>query len=360
MRQVIGLEDLGQRFACRGDAEPRRRIGRARRLVAQRLPQPAHAIILPRRAGEHRDDQVLLKILGQVLVDFLVRRLLVLEQLFQESVVEIGEFFDEAGAGGTLAFPEIVGERNQIGGLARAVAVGALADQIDIAGDFRLGPAQRHLAQHQRAVGHRLQRRQHVAHPRIRGIELVDVEHVRDVVAGEKAQQRADRDRALDLGLAHHDDDVGDQHRLLRLIEQLDRAGAIEDRPGVAEKGRVGDVDLGRHAAGARLGGVIADRIAVAHAAAAGGRAAGEEQRFEQRRLARQIGADQGDTAGGSGHRDPPLQSGPGRYAACAAILSRSIVARRPHRGNRNLAGRPRLVINFVIPGVAQRRARNP
>ncbi len=137
----------------------------------------------------------------------------------------------------------------------------------------------------------------------------------------EEVQQRADRDRALDLGLAHHDDDVGDQHRLLRLVQQLDRAGAIEDRPRVAEEGRVGDVDLGRHAAGPRLGGVIADRIAVAHAAAPAGRAAGEQQRFEQCRLARQIRADQGDTAGGARHRDPPLQSGRGRHAARAALL---------------------------------------
>ena len=134
-----------------------------------------------------------------------------------------------------------------------------------------------------------------------------------------KRKKRADRDRALDLGLAHHDDDVGDQHRLLRLVQQFDRARAIEDRPLVAEIGRVGDVELGRHLAGARLGGVIADRIAFAHAAAAAGRAAGEQHGFEQRRLARQIRANQGDTAGGARHRTPPLRSGRGRRGGARA-----------------------------------------
>ena len=83
MRQVVGLEDLGQGLTFGGDAEPFCGLARARRLVAQRLPQAAHAVILSGRADKDRDDQVALKILGQMLVDLLLRGLHVLEQLFQ-------------------------------------------------------------------------------------------------------------------------------------------------------------------------------------------------------------------------------------------------------------------------------------
>ena len=148
-----------------------------------------------------------------------------------------------------------------------------------------------------------LQCREHVAHPSARGVELVDENHVRDLVAAEKAQERAHRHRPLDLGLAHDDDGVGHQHRLLRLIKQLDVARAVEDRPGIVEEGRAGDVDLGRHLARPSLGGVIADRIAFAHAAMPPDRAARKQHRFEQARLARQIRADKSNAAGGTRHR---------------------------------------------------------
>ena len=53
------------------------------------------------------------------------------------------------------------GNLHQFGGLALAVAIGALADHIDIAGD-RLAIDDRHLAQHQRRIGIGLQRRERV------------------------------------------------------------------------------------------------------------------------------------------------------------------------------------------------------
>jgi len=57
----------------------------------------------------------------------------------------------------------------------------------------------------------------------------------------------------LDLRLDNDDGDVADQQRPLRLIKQLDRTRAVEDRPAVPEKTRAGDVELGRHLAGARF-----------------------------------------------------------------------------------------------------------
>ena len=285
--------------------------------MAQCLPKTAGAVILGRGAEKHRHDQVLLKILGQVLVNLFLRGLHILEQLLEQLVVEIGELLDELGAGFGLAVPEVIRQRDQVGGLARAVMIGTLADEIDITVD-RLGGAQRHLAQDQGLIGMGLQCREHVAHPGARGVELVDENHVRDLVAAEKAQERAHRHRPLDLGLAHDDDGVGHQHRLLRLIEQLDIARAVEDRPGIVEEGRVGDVDLGRHLPRPSLGGVVTDRIAFAHAAMPPDRAARKQHRFEQARLARQIRADKSNAAGGTRHRflhkirsGPPGPGGP-------------------------------------------------
>src|SRR5205085_1374844 len=81
---------------------------------------------------------------------------------------------------------------------------------IDIAGDFVFTAAQRHLTQHQGPFGIRLQCRQDVANPAgSRRVELVDEDHVRDVVAVEEAQERADRHRAVYFGLADHGDDNG-------------------------------------------------------------------------------------------------------------------------------------------------------
>ncbi len=280
-------------------------------------------MVLPRGAEEHRHDQVLLQILRQVRIDILLRRLGVLEQLLEQRVVEIGELLDQFGAGLRLVVPETVGQRDQVGSLTRLVAVGALADQIDIAGNLALAAAQRHLAQHQGPLGVGLQRRQDIAHPPgAGGVELVDKDHVRDVVAVEEAQQRANRDGAIDLGLADDDHDIGGKHRLLRLVDQLDIAGAVEDRPGIVEEFGVGDVEFGRHLPRPRLGDMVADRAAVAYAATAGNAAADKQQCFHQRGLARQIRADQGDTAVacGVGHRHLH-SSRRGRYNPAARVI---------------------------------------
>ena len=106
MRQVIGLEHLRQRLALRRDAEPRRGL----------LPAPASRGAAPSTAGARRNParaeprntgtiRFFCKILGQVLVDLLLRGLHVFEQLLEQLVVEIGELFDEAGAGVALPGP---------------------------------------------------------------------------------------------------------------------------------------------------------------------------------------------------------------------------------------------------------------
>ncbi len=155
MGHVIGLEDLGDVVGLvRNQAETRRRGFRPRHLVAQRFQQAAHAMVAISRAEEDRHDQIAGQILGQLLIDLVLRGDRILEQLLQQLVVEIGEGFQHPAARFLLAGRGLFRHLDQVRSLAGLVVVGAFAHQIDIAG-HRLGArfsgrAQRHLAQHQR------------------------------------------------------------------------------------------------------------------------------------------------------------------------------------------------------------------
>jgi hypothetical protein len=61
---------------------------------------------------------------------------------------------------------------------------------------------------------------------------------MRDVVVVEELEDRAEGERPLCLGLADDDRDIGGEERVLRLPGELDRAGAVEEGPGVAEEAR--------------------------------------------------------------------------------------------------------------------------
>src|SRR6516162_1195381 len=152
MREIVRLENLRQRLALRCNAESLRRLLRLRCLMAQRLPQPPNSVICECRAEEYRYDLRASQRACQVAIDLVLRRLDLLQQLFQEGVVEIRQLLDEAGTGGPLLIPEIVGQRDQIRGLSRAVAIGAFADQVDIAGDLGIRPAKRDLTKHERPL----------------------------------------------------------------------------------------------------------------------------------------------------------------------------------------------------------------
>src|SRR6266446_10537144 len=102
MRQMVGLEDLGQGLAFGGDAEPRRRLPRRRRLVAQGFPPAPNTMVREGGAEKHRHDLRTFQSAGQVLVDLFFWGLYVLEKLIEQRVVEIGQLLDQTGAGGSL------------------------------------------------------------------------------------------------------------------------------------------------------------------------------------------------------------------------------------------------------------------
>ena len=132
---MIGFDDLGHWLAGGGDAEPLGRGVRSGRVMTQRLPEPAHSVILQPGTNQYRDNLASGDFLFQVLVDFFLRGLDVFEQLFEKLVVEIGEFLDQASAGIGFGIPEVRGQLNQVRSFTRLVFVGALAEQVDIAGD---------------------------------------------------------------------------------------------------------------------------------------------------------------------------------------------------------------------------------
>src|SRR6266700_1857399 len=139
---VIGLDDVRHRVAAVLDAEACGRGGGLRRLVAERLQEAAHAMLLPARAQHHRHDQIALQIVGEVFIDLLLGGLDILQELLQQLVVVVRELLDQARAGLALLVPETVGQLDEVRGLAGLVVVGALAHKVDVAGDAALLVAQ--------------------------------------------------------------------------------------------------------------------------------------------------------------------------------------------------------------------------
>src|SRR3546814_999820 len=82
-------------------------------------------------------------------------RHLVLEQLLEQPIVEVGEGFQKLAARIGLAVLHLLGHLDEVGLAVEVVVPGTLADEVDEAG-YLVILADRHLAQHQRALGHRL------------------------------------------------------------------------------------------------------------------------------------------------------------------------------------------------------------
>ena len=115
------------------------------------------------------------------------------------------------------------------------------------------------------------------------------------------------------VGLAHHDRGIDRRQRRAHVVDELDRARAIEEGVGVAHERGGGDGQLDAHRVMARLRGGIADRGAGLHRALPLDRAGAGEDRFEQRGLAALEWAHQCDAPGTRGssailrHDLPPL-----------------------------------------------------
>ena len=197
---------------------------------------------------------------------------------------------------------------DQFRAFAFAEAPGPLADQIDEADDL-VAFADRQLPQQQRPFRDQLQRLEGFPETGLAGFHLVDEDHMGNAVLVEEFEDRCHHHGARRFRLHHHQGDVGDHQRVVGFLLELDGSRTVEKGPAVSQIGRCGDTDLGAHAALAGFLRGVADAIAFGHAALAVDGLAGQQQRFEERRLAAGEWADQGGDPrlGGSGRHNPLL-----------------------------------------------------
>ncbi len=181
------LEDLHERLIGGRDAVAVRRFRRGRHIMAQSFPKPQDSMPAQRCADEHLNDRAARLVLVQGLEDLIGGRDDVIENLYEQCVVVIGEHFGQSRQRFLLALAHIVRQGNGLG-IVTAIAIGALADDIDIAG-HRIVFADRHLAQNERIFGMSLQRRHRVAHLAGQRVDLVDEDEMRQSEIFDRLEQ---------------------------------------------------------------------------------------------------------------------------------------------------------------------------
>ncbi len=118
------------------------------------------------------------------------------------------------------------------------------------------------MPQRERPLRYRLHRFHQLAHAVVRVIHLVDEDHVRNFVLVEEMQQGRESKGAARLGLADHDGYVGHHQGRIGVMRELDRTGAIQEIPLLAQELGRCDGHFRAHAAGARFRRRVADGVA--------------------------------------------------------------------------------------------------
>ena len=268
-----------------------------RRLVAQQFQQALNPVVVLAGAEQDRDQEIGAQRLGELAVYVLLVRVDLLQKLFEQSVVEIRQGLQQFGARLGLPVRDAAGQLDQRGRFTLPIAVGALADEIDIAGD-PLAVADRHLTQRQRPGRESLQGGQDFAHGLARLVHLVDQDDMGNVVIVEKLEDRARRRRLRRFGLDHDDGDIGDHAGVAGIQGELDATRRVDEGPVVAKIGAVPDREFRARPAVPRFRSGVADGVPVLDRAFAVDRAAGVEQGFEEAGLAGLIGTEDRGAAG--------------------------------------------------------------
>ena len=111
----------------------------------------------------------------------------------------------------------------------------------------------------------------------------------------ELLEDQLQRRHFLVVGLADDDRRIAACERGARFLGEFDRARAVDEGEALAHELGGGGIELDAHAMGAGLGRGIADGRLVGNLALALDGAGAEQDRFEKRRLAAQIGAHECD-----------------------------------------------------------------
>ena len=264
------------------------------RLVAQRLEQAGDAVAGLGRADQHRRDEALAQVAGEVVENLVARRLDVGDQLLHQRVVVIGEALQHGVARFLLARHFAGGHVHDLGGRVFAIDEGALQREIDEAGDDAVLP-DRNLAQQQRRARGRLQHGERFADAHGGLVDLVEEEDARHAEVFEFAQDHAQRRQLALVGLADDDRRVAERQHVARLMREFDRAGQVDEGEAVAQIIDGSDIGFDAGGVGARLGAAVADRGAVAHRTLPRQGAGAGENAFEQGGLAALERTDEGD-----------------------------------------------------------------
>ena len=120
-----GEDHGGRRFGEPGlGLEPFAQRGRGGGLMAQRLHHPDDAVAVAGRADQRLERAVLVQETGADLVDLGARRFAVLDQLFEQVVVELGQVLEHRGTRLVLAVERPRRDLDELRGSALAVAPG--------------------------------------------------------------------------------------------------------------------------------------------------------------------------------------------------------------------------------------------
>ena len=300
MSCVNGAHNLGEGGALVVDAEASSRMGDRWRFVANRFQEPRHAVPVRRRAHQHRHDMAFAQFACEVVEHEVPRRVDVADELFHQRIVVVRELFQHRVA--RLFLFRDDASRHLDDGRGRGLPINerALEREIDEAGGDAVLP-HGDLSQEQRRARRRLKHLERLPQAARRLIDLVEEKEPRHAEFLELAQNDLQGRNFARIRFADDDRGVADGQRVPHVVDEFDRAGAIEESQPVAHVVDAGDVGLDAHGVVARLGARIADARAFAHGSLPRQTSAARQDPLEKARLSALERADNGDEAG-TGH----------------------------------------------------------
>ncbi len=242
------LEDLHERLIGRGNGASLCGLRSRRHVVAQSLPEPENAMPARRGAEEHLDDRSAFLILMQRRENLVGRRRDILDHLFEQSIVVIGEHLREPGERFLLGYQQFARQHATFGIFA-AIMIGTLAYDIDIAGHGVMF-ADRNLSQDKWILGMGLQRRDDLADLAGKRIDFIDEDKMRQTRRLNRLQEKRKIGEPVGGRFADDDRKIDDSERRRRLLREFDRARAIDERPGFTHERAMPEPQLGGHRAG--------------------------------------------------------------------------------------------------------------
>ena len=229
------LRDLAHRAQHHrlADVLPHLRRDRQRHRALE--PQPHDAGALPGRAEEGRQRPVRLQRPRCHAVDLRGRRLLVLDQLLQQMIVEIAEAFEHLRPRLLLSRHHAFRHLDELRPRSLAPGKRPLRDQVGDPGD-PLALPHGHLAKYDRRARIGLERRHDVPDPRLGGIHLVDKKKGGKPRPVDQRKIGGRKDRRVRIRRHHHHRGIRGRQRAGRIREVLRPPRDIRRHPVVAEK----------------------------------------------------------------------------------------------------------------------------